>query len=296
MCAASSDLRHTRPGFTLIELLVVIAIIAVLASLLLPTLIAAKQKAQGIQCLNNHRQLTYAWLLYSDDNDGKFTFASPDDPSIFDPAAWMCGYLDFSPTNRSNWDVAQDIQRSPLWTYAGKSAGIFRCPADRSQVRPSEGPFAGQLVPRVRTMSMSLWVGGIAGALQLGPGVDSPPWQVYRRAADLIDPGPSMTALFWDQREDSINMGNFAVDMTGFPDQPNLLMFNEDMPASYHNRAGGLSFTDGHSEIRRWRDPRTTPPLRKDQNWVALSKIPSPDNLDLIWLQQRATRRIAAGP
>ena len=288
---------RSRIAFTLMELLVVIAIIAILASLLLPTLLLAKQKAQGIQCMNNHRQLTYAWMLYTDDNGDKFPYASPDDPYIYDPAAWMCGFLDFDPTNRSNWDVTQDIQRSPLWTYAGKSAAIFRCPADKSVVRPATGPFAGQQVPRVRSMSMSMWVGGIPSGLHFSPGFDSPPWHTFQRGSDLTDPGPSMTALFWDQREDSSNMGNFLIDMLGFPDQPDLLEFDEDIPGSYHDRAGGLSFTDGHSEIRRWRDPRTMPPLRKDQSWIADSApIPSPNNPDLIWLQQRATRRIAPGP
>ena len=287
---------RTRAGLTLMELLVVIAVIAILASLLLLTLLVAKKKAQGIQCLNNHRQLTYAWMLYTDDNDGKFPYASPDDPYIYDPAVWMGGFLDFDPTNRSNWDVTQDIQRSPLWSYAGKSAAVFRCPADKSSVRPSAGPWAGQQVPRVRSMSMSIWVGGIPSGLHFGPGFDSPPWRTFERGGDLIDPGPSMTELFWDQREDSINMGNFLIDMIGFPDQPNLVQFNEDMPGSYHDRAGGLSFTDGHSEIRRWRDPRTMPPLRTGQDWVVISApIPSPNNADLIWLQQRATRRIGPG-
>lgn len=110
---------------------------------------------------------------------------------------------------------------------------------------------------------------------------------------DVVDPGPSSTLVFWDQREDSINFGNFFVDMTGFPDKPNLTLFNGDMPASYHNRAGGLSFVDGHAEIKRWLDPRTTPPVKKNSTWTRTAgHIPSPNNSDIIWLQERATRRI----
>jgi prepilin-type processing-associated H-X9-DG protein len=233
----------------LIELLVVIAIIAILGSLLLPALAKAKTKAHGIACLSNHRQLLLAWKMYADDSEDRLVFASADAGGRNAPYSWVQGLMDFAPGNRSNWDVELDIKKSPLWRYGGNSAGIFKCPADRSTVKPASGPFKGTTVPRVRSMSMSIWVGGWEGK---DGGCSGPEWRVYARFSDMVDPGASRTFVFLDQREDRINYGNCFTDMTGYPDRPQQTRFHGDYPASYHSRAAGFSFADGHSEIHKW--------------------------------------------
>jgi len=106
-----------RSGFTLIELLVVTAIIAVLAAILFPVFVSAKEHARVARCLSNLRNLSSAFRLYADDHDGgmpsaHYTWASPD---------W-CGTV--------AWQGDVAIENGPIWNYTKKSKGIYLCPSD----------------------------------------------------------------------------------------------------------------------------------------------------------------------
>ena len=108
-------------------------------------------------------------------------------------------------------------------------------------------------------------------------------YRIYYKTSDIIDPAPSLCFVLLDEHPDSINAGGFANMMVESPDAARIV----DFPASYHNGAAGISFADGHAEIRKWTDPRTQPPP-KYNNTLQLN-VASPNNGDMIWLAERTS-------
>ena len=108
---------------------------------------------------------------------------------------------------------------------------------------------------------------------------------IFRKYSDIQRPTPAMAWVLIDEREDSINDGLFQTDLKDRGASARIV----DYPASYHGKAAGILFADGHAEIKKWRDPRTTPPL--SPGVLIPLNVASPNNPDVAWIQERSSSR-----
>ena len=262
--------RYPCSGLTLIELLVVIAIIGVLAAMTAGAVSRAKGSAHKAACLNNHRQLILGWQMYADDARGQLVY-TVDDGDNLPFTNWVAGQLR-NPAEGQNTDLLVDPNRSLLSRYVTEPR-VYKCPADKSKF--------------VRSVSMNNRMNPIRptpGTFPLVLGGYGTNYLIYRRTSDLRN--PAKLFVITDERADSINEANFAVDLSntghfdgqGTPTQ----YWWMDTPGTYHNNGVVLSFGDGHVEHHQWQESTTLGPIG-----ITGPRHTSATDRDIAWLQER---------
>ncbi|MGE3310331.1 MAG: DUF1559 domain-containing protein [Limisphaerales bacterium] len=263
-------------GFSLVELLIVIALLALLASILLPSLSGAKESARRVQCVNNLRQLAITWEIYANDHGDRVVPNGYGTPETLGPTKlWVVGDTHRNRPSFTNESYLLDPRNAAFAEYL-KSASIYRCPSDSVTIEIDERSH-----PKTRSYALNGYLGWQAPNLESS--FLSLKHQLYMKTSDLGAGSPSTLLQFVDTAPGNVCHSAFvtAIDhsLTG-------LYYH--LPSAQHRGRGTLSFADGHVETHRWRDATTAALAR--ERWIPDHiALQFPGNTDLAWLQERAS-------
>ncbi len=268
--------RHAPAGFTRLELFTLLTLLCLLAVVIRPAW-GNSGPSRRLVCMENLRRLSAAWLLYADDNGGKFvgnyhggfvpTPGSRERP-------WASGWLDWtSAGDNTNTVYLTNPRYAALVPYLGGDSTVFKCPADDYL---SSAQVARGWSERVRSYALNCALG--EGNAMTGP-LNSA-IRIVIRNSDFGNLPPERAFVFLDEHPDSVNDPLFFV-----PNSPVNLV---DVPGALHAGAGWFTFADGHLELRRWQSPQLTRPV----SYRFVNNTPVPvGNPDAGWLLDHTPRR-----